>query len=58
MPVAAPAVVGSKLIVRVALLPAASVSGKVTPESVKMVLFTEPAFTVTAAVPEEVRVTV
>jgi hypothetical protein len=40
------------------VLPAASVNGKVTPESLKLVLLTEPALTVTDAVPEEVRVTV
>jgi hypothetical protein len=40
------------------VLPAASVSGKVTPESLKLVLLTEPALTVTDPVPEEVRVTV
>lgn len=60
MPLAAPAVVGSKPIVSVALLPAASVSGKLTPESVKPVPLTEPALTVTVPVPvpEEVKVTV
>jgi hypothetical protein len=40
------------------VLPAASVSGKVTPESLKLVLFTEPALIVNDPVPEEVRVTV
>jgi ABC-type anion transport system duplicated permease subunit len=58
VPLAAPATVGSKLIVRVAVLPAASVSGKVTPESVNSEPLNDPALTVTVAVPEEVRVTV
>jgi hypothetical protein len=40
------------------VLPAASVNGKVTPESWKLVLFTEPALTVTDPVPEELSVTV
>jgi hypothetical protein len=40
------------------VLPAASVSGKVTPESLKLLLFTEPALTATGPVPDEVSVTV
>ena len=58
VPLAAPATVGSKPIVRVAVLPAARVSGKLTPEMVKPLPPTEPALTVTVPVPDEVNVTV
>ena len=56
-PFAVRAASGLKLIVRTALCPTFSVSGKDTPESLKPVPVTEPAFTVTGAVPEEVSVT-
>jgi hypothetical protein len=46
------------VIVRVAVLPGASDSGKVTPEIVKPAPLTEPALTFNADFPEEVRVTV
>ncbi len=54
---AAPAADGLKPIVRVAVWPAFSVSGKVTPERVYPDPLTEPALIVTAPVPEEVSVT-
>jgi hypothetical protein len=52
VPLAAPATLGSKPIVRVAVLPVARVSGKLTPEMVKPPL-TAPALTVTEEVPVE-----
>ncbi len=57
-PVNAPAVVGSKLMVSVAAWPGFSVTGKVTPESPKPVPATEAPLMFSAAVPEDVRVTV
>jgi hypothetical protein len=56
-PLSAPAVVGLKPTVRVAVLPSASVSGNVAPEREKPVPLTESALTVTELVPEEVSVT-
>jgi hypothetical protein len=56
-PLVVTAVTGSKLIVRMAVCPAFSVSGNVTPERVKPVPLTEPALTVTGPVPDEVNVT-
>jgi hypothetical protein len=58
VPVLAPAVVGSKLIVRVAVWPGFKVTGKLIPESAKPVPVTEALEIVTAAVPEDVSVTV
>jgi hypothetical protein len=57
-PVTAPAVVGSKLIVSVAACPAFSVIGKLLPGSENPVPVTDTPLMVTAAVPEEVTVTV
>ena len=56
-PLVAPAVVGLKAIARVADFPAASVRGKVAPESVKPVPLRDAALTVTEPVPDEVSVT-
>jgi hypothetical protein len=56
-PVAAPAVVGSKLTVSVAFCPWLRVSGKLTPDILKPAPVTVPALMVSGAVPEEVRVT-
>ena len=57
VPLAVPVAVGLKPIASVAVWPAFSVRGKVTPESVNPVPLIDPALTVTAAVPDEVRVT-
>jgi hypothetical protein len=57
VPLTAPAAVGSKLIASVAVAPAFSVNGKLTPESLKPLPLTVPALTVTASVPDEVSVT-
>jgi hypothetical protein len=57
-PLNAPAVVGSKLIVSVAVCPGFRVTGKVVPESPKPVPATVAPLIVTGAVPEDVRVTV
>ena len=56
-PLSAPAVVGLKAIARVADFPAASVRGKVAPESVKPVPVNDSELIVTEPVPDEVRVT-
>jgi hypothetical protein len=58
VPTEAPATVGSKLTVSVAVCPAFSVSGKLNPESVKPLPVTAAALTVTASVPDEVSVIV
>jgi hypothetical protein len=55
-PVAAPAVVGSKLTVRVALWFGCRVTGKLTPEALKPVPDTATPLMVSAAVPVEVSV--
>jgi len=57
-PLNEPAVVGSKLSVSTADWPGFSVTGKPTPESPKEVPATDALLMVSAAVPEEVRVTV
>jgi hypothetical protein len=57
-PVKFPDVVGSKLIVSVAVCPGFSVTGNAIPESPKPVPITEAALMVSAAVPEDVSVTV
>jgi hypothetical protein len=57
-PVKDPAVAGSKLIVSVAVCPGFSVTGNPTPESPNPVPATDAPLTVSAAVPEEVSVTV
>jgi hypothetical protein len=56
-PLATPAVVGLKAIVRVADCPAVSVNGKLAPEKVKPVPVRDSALTVTVPVPDEVSVT-
>jgi hypothetical protein len=56
-PLAVRAVSGLKPTVRTALCPTFSVIGKAMPERVKPVPVTEPALTVTGAVPDEVSVT-
>lgn len=57
-PVNAPAVDGSKLMVSVAAWPEFRVTGKLIPESLNPVPATDAPLTVSAAVPEEVSVTV
>jgi len=57
-PVAAPAVVGSKVMVRVAVCPGLSVRGRLMPESAKPVPVTEMLLRARDAVPVEVSVTV
>ena len=56
-PLAVPAVVGLKTIASVADCPAASVNGKLTPETVKPVPFKDSALTDTEPVPVDVSVT-
>jgi hypothetical protein len=56
-PVAAPAVVGSKLTVSVADCPWLRISGKLAPGMLKPVPVSVPALMVSGAVPEEVKVT-
>jgi hypothetical protein len=57
VPVAAPAVVGSNLTVRVAVCPWLRVSGKLAPNILKPAPVSVPALMVSGAVPVEVRVT-
>ncbi len=57
VPLTAPAVVGAKPTVRVAVWPGFRVSGKLTPDIVKPVPLTDPALRTSGAVPEEVSVT-
>lgn len=57
-PVAAPTAVGSKVSVRLMAWPGLSVAGRLTGEAEKPLPETATEFTVTGAVPVEVRVTV
>jgi len=57
LPVAEPAVAGSNCTSSVAVWPEVSVTGKVTPETVKPVPVNAAALIVTGAVPVEVKVT-
>jgi hypothetical protein len=57
VPLAAPPEVGAKPTLSVAVWPWFKVSGKLTPDILKPVPVSVPALMVSAAVPEEVRVT-